>query len=102
MLSHLFRPALLGAVLSCAMAATAVAEPQRPGAADPAAPGKTPIYHSAFSAYQPMLATPPQDWRAVNEAVARTGGHAGALKEPEPPAAKPDTPSPAGHAGHKH
>jgi hypothetical protein len=101
MLSLSIRPALLGLVLIHA-SGVAAAEPQRPSAIDPAATTGSPAYHSALDNYRPMGDATPQDWRSVNDAVARTGGHAGALKEPNIPAAKPDAASPAGHAGHKH
>lgn len=102
MLSLSIRPALLGLVLICTSGVAAAAEPQRPSAIDPAAVAGSPVYRSAFGDYRPMEDTAPQDWRGVNDAVARTGGHAGALKDPVVPAAKPDAASPAGHAGHKH
>lgn len=101
MLSLSIRPALLGLVLIHA-SGVAAAEPQRPSAVDPAAVAGNPAYRSAFSDYRPMEDAAPQDWRDVNDAVARTGGHAGALKETDAPETKPDAASPAGHAGHKH
>lgn len=101
MLSLSIRPALLGLVLIHA-SGVAAAEPQRPSAVDPAAVAGTPSYHSAFSDYRAMEDAAPQDWRSVNDAVARTGGHGGALKETDAPENKPDAASPAGHTGHKH
>lgn len=101
MLSLSIRPALLGLVLIHA-SGVAAAEPQRPSAIDPAAVTGSPAYYSAFSDYRPMEDAAPRDWRGVNDAVARTGGHAGALKETDTPETKPDAASPAGHAGHKH
>ena len=37
-------------------------------------------YRSAFDDYRPFKDQPPASWRAVNDEVARVGGHAGALK----------------------
>lgn len=105
MLPLSFRPALLGLAAIFATGVALAAEPPRPSPADPAAGAGTPAYRSTFSDYQPMQEPAPQDWRAVNDAVARTGGHAGALKEDaaedKPPGDKPAVPA-AGHAGHKH
>ncbi|MFN4310994.1 MAG: hypothetical protein ACK4FK_10440 [Ferrovibrio sp.] len=98
--SHSIRPALMGLVLICLPAATSASEQQQPSAIDPGAQTSTPVYRSAFSEYRPMEDLAAQDWRAANDAVARTGGHAGALKDdvknPEP------APASTGHAGHKH
>ncbi|MFN4277787.1 MAG: hypothetical protein ACK4FJ_15940 [Ferrovibrio sp.] len=101
MLSLSIRPALLSLALLHA-SGVAAAEPQRPSAVDPTAAAGNPAYRSAFSDYRAMEGAPPQDWHSVNDAVTRTGGHAGALKETDAPETKPDAASPAGHAGHKH
>lgn len=102
MLSLSIRPALLGLVLIHASGGAAAEPQQRPSAVDPAAVTGSPAYRSAFGDYRPMEDAAPQDWRSVNDAVARTGGHGGALKDTAAPEAKPGTVSPAGHAGHKH
>jgi hypothetical protein len=101
MLSLPIRPTLLGLAAICVTGIATAAEPQQPSPADPAASAGMPAYRSAFSDYQPMQEAAPQDWRTVNDAVARTGGHAGALKE-NAAAGKPAAMTPAGHAGHKH
>lgn len=54
---------------------------------DPADKGSIPAYQSAFAAYQPLQESsdvPETHWRALNEEVARVGGHAGVLKDPAP------------------
>lgn len=62
----------------------ASAQARRMDATDPVA-GKTTLpYHSALAGYQRMQETgePSIDrWRALNEEVARIGGHAGSIKE---------------------
>jgi len=70
------------AVLYCACAAywlpPAAAQQQAAGhPADPRAAVPAPAYASAFSGYRPFRDEPPAPWRAVNDEVARIGGHLG-------------------------
>lgn len=79
---------------------------------DAAAPdsGGLPIsYRSAFAGYQPMQepAEPSiERWRALNDEVARVGGHAGAIKDDASPengaGGKEDASSPARMPQHQH
>jgi hypothetical protein len=71
-------------------------------------------YRSAFQDYRPFKDQPPASWRAVNDEVARVGGHAGALKggasmpppgsveerPGTPPARAPGSTAPPSHPAH--
>lgn len=65
-----------------------------------------PVYQSAFSGYRPMqdISEPPAAyWRALNDEVARAGGHAGHAKDAAAPEDAPASPAPADHQmHHKH
>ena len=55
---------------------------------NPRAPETKPppvIYRSAFEEYRPYREPEIASWRAVNEEVARVGGHIGAMKNVEKP-----------------
>lgn len=83
----------------------ACAQGARPDATDPTSAVITPSYDSAFAGYRPMQEDGEpsiKQWRALNDEVARVGGHAGAIKdddsassppsersEPKPPAKTP-------------
>jgi len=70
---------------------------QRPAPPDPAraaAPVPAVPYRSAFDGYRRFGDTRPADWKAVNDEVARAGGHIGILKaEPAGTASTPQPPS---------
>lgn len=103
-------------VAATCIATTAAA--QQPGAPAPAHDRPAPVYDSAFDSYRAFQEQSVTDWRAVNEDVARIGGHVGTVggaghraspvtKEPSEPAASgqspermaPEAPG-GGHAGH--
>ena len=71
----------------------------RPHPADPAAPVPTVKYDSAFSGYRGFREEPLAPWRAVNDEVARVGGHigivGGAGHGATKPAPKPQMPGTA-------
>lgn len=80
------------------------------GATMAAEPPAAPQYRSAYTDYQPYRDEPMLPWRAVNEEVARVGGHAGifggahaghgtAPAQPAP-AAKPTAPAKPAHGAH--
>lgn len=60
---------------------------QRLAATDPAAAAPAPEYRSAFSTYKPFQEQNLESWRALNDEVAKAGGHVGIFGG-------------AGHAGH--
>jgi hypothetical protein len=73
-------------LLLLAAAAGGAAFAQRGDANDPRAPETKPppvIYRSAFEEYRPYREPEIASWRAVNEEVARVGGHIGAMKNVE-------------------
>jgi hypothetical protein len=78
-------------LLLLAAAAGGAAFAQSGDANDPRAPETKPppvIYRSAFEEYRPYREPEIASWRAVNEEVARVGGHIGVMKN----AGKPDKP----------
>jgi hypothetical protein len=81
------------------------------GAQTAAVGGSKPTeFQSTFHDYRPFKDQPPASWRAVNDQVARVGGHAGALKAEDSPPAKageqrpaaPTTSAPGGAAAPSH
>ena len=63
----------------------------RPAPSDPAATVPPVRYESAFRDYVPHREPEIASWRDINDAAARIGGHAGALRQPgmhggQPPA----------------
>ena len=66
---------LLGACLAVSRVASAAVPPE--GHQSP--PAET-SYQSAFADYRPYQEEPITDWRALNESVAHTGGHAGIMR----------------------
>ena len=77
------------ALAALAPHATAQQPAARPHPADPAAPVPTVKYDSAFSGYRGFREEPLAPWRAVNDEVARVGGHIGIVGGAGQPAAKP-------------
>ena len=75
---------------------------KRPDPLDPGSEKATAIYQSAFAGYQALQeAAEPADaqWRAVNDEVARVGGHAGIFRDaPQTPV--PDKAEESRHGGH--
>jgi len=72
-----------------------------PGTAGALAPQLT--YRSAFADYKPWQDTKAGDWRAMNDAVAKSGGHVmampmGGASAPAPAASKPAM---VDHSGHQ-
>ena len=96
------------------MVAVAVAAQQPGRGASGQAPA--PIYESAFDRYQAYREESVADWRAVNDEVARIGGHAGvvggrgshgvtkpaATQAGQPPSrGAPQAPGSTGHTGRR-
>lgn len=76
-----------GIALTMPLLATAQPSGKRPDPVDPDSERPAAIYQSAFAGYQPLQeATEPPDtqWRAVNEEVARVGGHVGIFRDAAP------------------
>lgn len=95
-----FAVLLYGAVM---IAPAALAQALDP--ADAAAPARPSIYRSTLESYTPYKDTTPGDWRAVNDEVARVGGHMGIFAtgaRTEQPSGKPDGAQPGEHAGGHH
>ncbi len=95
-MSRLF--VMIGLGLMAAMPAWAQG---RPDPTDPRVAVAPPAYRSAYDGYQRFALPKRVPWRDANAAVARTGGHAGALKGKdgdEVPQAAPLTPVEGGHA----
>ena len=74
-----------------------------PGKADAIAPRLQ--YRSAFADYKPWQDTKPGDWKAMNDAVGKSGGHStgmptGAASAPAPAASKPAMPDHSGRPMH--
>jgi hypothetical protein len=97
---------LLGACLAATASVAAAVPPQ----AQPA--GRTPeiTYRSAFADYRPFREEPISNWRALNDEVGETGGHAGIMRgtneaageqRPATPSGKPVKSAPAPDA-HRH
>lgn len=51
-----------------------------PAPADPSAPAPDVTYRSTFEGYRRDREEPLKDWRAVNDEVARIGGHVGLFR----------------------
>ncbi|WP_156885590.1 hypothetical protein [Massilia niastensis] len=112
--------AAIGAVLAVPFAAQAQQSHRAADPADPDVVVPPTVYESAIAGYSPLVqdtqATPDKSWRAANEAVARSQGHAGhgahhgaesgqahgASAPPAAPAkpATPASPAPADHSKH--
>jgi hypothetical protein len=67
---------LLGACLATVTFASAAVPPE----AQPTARVPEISYRSAFADYRSFAEEPVTDWRALNEEVARAGGHAGIMR----------------------
>lgn len=68
-----------------------------------AASGPPLRYQSAFADYKPWQDTKPGDWKAMNDAVGKSGGHSmsmpmGSASAPAPAASKPAM---SDHSGHQ-
>jgi len=91
-MKHGIRICVAAAVAAAASArAAGVPEPTAPAAAVPPAQ-----YESAFSEYRSYRDEKPAAWRDVNDAVARIGGHAGALRGAPASSEPHHTPRPDG------
>ena len=72
------KPYLAFAVLAALAPHAAAQQPvAAPHPADPAAPAPAVKYESAFTGYRGFREEPLAPWRAVNDEVARVGGHLG-------------------------
>lgn len=72
---------MIASLAASSMLAAAQDKPRDP--ANPAEVVSAPIYQSAFSGYQAATdnkKSPVELWRAVNDEMARLGGHMGQLK----------------------
>lgn len=67
----------LAALAALAPHAAAQQQAAKPHPADPAAPAPVVKYESAFTGYRSFREEPLAPWRAVNDEVARAGGHIG-------------------------
>ena len=65
------------ALCACAPIAVAQQHDSRVGPSDPAARVPQVKYESPFSSYTPHREQSVEDWRALNEEVAKAGGHVG-------------------------
>ena len=88
---------LLGAYFALGAPVTLAAAPH------PAQTAPTASYQSAFEGFRSHREEPIADWRAVNEDVARAGGHIGIMRNTPvrsaPAAAAPKAPpAPAAHS----
>ena len=85
--------------------AFAEGESQRKDPAKPEVPVPPVTYRSAFEDYRPYREEEVLSWRAVNEEVARVGGHIGVLKagqEPKPESQNTDARAHGhGQGGHR-
>lgn len=95
--------------ISAALPLFASAQMPQMDAASPDSGGFPIAYRSAFAGYQPMqdpVEPSIEQWRALNDEVARVGGHAGAIKDDAPPetaaGGKEDASSPARMPQHQH
>ena len=62
---------------SAAVAGSALAAEAK--VTDPAAPGPSATYRSAFTDYKPFREEAIVDWRSLNDEVGRVGGHRGVM-----------------------
>jgi hypothetical protein len=90
-------PAVALCIPPVALAQPANPDPRKPGATAPRLQ-----YRSAFADYKPWQDTKPGDWKAMNDAVGKSGGHSmgmpmGAASAPAPAASKPAMPDHSGH-----
>jgi hypothetical protein len=85
---------MLGALAMVVAGAAAAQNAPQPGPADPKARTQPAEYRSAFTDYRRYSEPEIADWRAVNDEVARVGGHLGIVRgqreddkgRPKPPA----------------
>lgn len=91
-----------GIALTMPLLASAQPADKRPDPLDPGSEKPAAIYQSAFSGYQSLqeAAEPPDaQWRAVNDEVARVGGHVGIFRDaPQTPV--PDKGEKSRHGSH--
>lgn len=90
-----------------------VALAQSTASTDPAKPGATVPqlqYRSAFADYKPYQDVKSGDWKAINDAAGKSGGHSmampmstpmGSASAPSPSASAAPTPAMPGHSGHQ-
>jgi len=83
----------------------ALAQPTSPDPAKAGALAPPLTYRSAFADYKPWQDSKPGDWRAMNDAVGKSGGHS--MSMPMEPTAAPaaaasaaSKPTMSGHGGH--
>jgi hypothetical protein len=95
-------PAVALCVPLAALAQPATSDPGKGGA-----PAPPLTYRSAFADYKPWQDTKPGDWKAMNDAVGKAGGHSmsmpmgpGSAPPPASAASKPGIPSHNGHEMH--
>jgi hypothetical protein len=93
-------PAVALCISLAALAQPANTDPGKSGAREPRLQ-----YRSAFADYKPWQDTKPGDWKAMNDAVGKSGGHstgmpAGAASAPASSASKPAMPDHSGHPMH--
>jgi hypothetical protein len=62
-------------------------------------------YRSAFADYKPWQDAKPGDWKALNDAVGKSGGHSMSMPmgagTASPPASAASKPAMPGHGGHQ-
>jgi hypothetical protein len=86
----------------------ALAQPATADSGKVGALATPPAYRSAFADYKPWQDSKPGDWKAMNDAVGRSGGHSmsmpmeptAAPAAPETAASKPPIPGRSGHEMH--
>ena len=83
--------------------AFAQGESERKDAATPELPVPPVTYQSAFEGYRPYREQDVDSWRAVNDEVAKIGGHIGVLKAAKNPESEKPSAGTHGHSqgGHR-
>jgi hypothetical protein len=95
--------AKVAAVVGCATALAAYAQPRADAAADPAAASPPLQYRSAFVGYRPLGDVGPGGWREVNDRVREAAEAAAkAFATPAPAPSTGPAPSPPPPGGHAH
>lgn len=98
-----FLNGLAATALCVPLAALAQPAPSHPGKAG--APASPLTYRSAFADYKPWQDAKPGDWKALNDAVGKSGGHSMSMPmgagTASPPASAASKPAMPGHGGHQ-